>query len=161
MLLFFLGLIAAVPIGIAVNLCTPWVQARLAARSSRRRQRQLAQLHKEMALVAKYRDGKSNLTVAFGTRFLIETIGNFAFAVIFNVVAAIALMSKGQNAAFFAFWFGIAGWVALVVAAAKAIRFEMFLRDIYDTERYDRKTRERLSKLGDQPGSPVSTDRNR
>ncbi len=54
---YMLGLFVSFIIGILVNLCTPWVQKRLATRSPSRTERRIKILKKERQLIEDYHTG--------------------------------------------------------------------------------------------------------
>ena len=147
MALFLLGLILSIPAAIVANILTPKVRSWYASRSLNNRQRKIERIQNELKSISDLRNGPVAEMTAYCTRLIIGTIGNFSFAVIFNVsFVAADTNSKALGKPFSAI-VGLMGVITLWVAAYAGLKVQGRLMKIYKFSRYEVKVNRQLQEL--------------
>ena len=95
MSLFIIGIIISIPVGVLVNLCTPWVRNELAKRNSTRRAKRVQQIKGSLALIDDFRSGNhSNQLIALVAIRLVFQITLFSLAVLGMAMAGATYSSS-------------------------------------------------------------------
>ena len=91
MVTFLIGIFISIPIGLVINLASPWVQSKLAVRNSARRTRKIKKLQDDLNDIEEFRQGR--LTNRFIARVVLLAtflLCFLAFAVLGTTLALVA-----------------------------------------------------------------------
>ena len=86
-----IGIFASIPVGLAVNLASPWLQSKLAALNSTRRTRKIGKLRNDLQDIEEFRAGR--LTNKFIARVVLQATYVLSF-LIFSTLGIILALSE-------------------------------------------------------------------
>lgn len=87
----------SIPVGVGVNLLTPWLKNVYSAKSSVRRNRRIQQIINRYTLIQKWRlDRESNSLLANFQILVTYTVALFSLAILGGVLAAIIAIRKHE-----------------------------------------------------------------
>ena len=99
MIAILVSVLAAIPIGIGVNLLTPWVKTKLSTYSQARRETRIKKIQTEYLTIQAFRQGRdTNKLIVRVAMQIIYMVSFLAFTIIFFIFALYATIEYGLRA---------------------------------------------------------------
>jgi hypothetical protein len=149
MVFSILALILSIPIGILVNLSTPWFRTKFATRNEALRQKRIEQIKHRLMTISEYSQGAPNKLVALAVVRIMIIILLSAFDIIFMVMGSYTYSQTSAAGRIFSeVSLGLAAVVTIVLTYA-FFSFWFFFEDIRtEGRKYRRRVDGDLRQLG-------------
>lgn len=147
MILFWLSILATIPLAILSNFLTPKVVRWFTIRHSKLKKRRAASLKKEFKYICSCHDSSPSESAALAAHLVLNSVMDFAFAIIANAFYLAAYTKFIKVEPTFSDTLAIVSVAAFFLAIYRISRTRRLLRNIYHFDKYEHQTQLELQQL--------------
>jgi hypothetical protein len=143
--LFIVGIVLSIPIGVSVNLFTPWFKRRISQKDPSRR---IAEIEQELKKIEQYINGPPSKLIAYAARESMVALSSLIFVTMFVAIAVlyqISIPTKAGNIVT-----DLSGVVAVTFLIGSGFQLTKTYRtftEVHDFDSYQRKVAQQLRRL--------------